>query len=178
MHPALGRGDAVGVTVDALVVAGVPLDGDVERLVLLVLVLVVAHLAEQRFLRRVEVLHEVDDAALVLVRDPLLLVRALVVEDDLQPAVQERHRLQTLEHRADDEFGALGDEDRRIGPERDGGAGLSPSPGRRPDDLHLALRLAALGVLLAVAVTATVDLDDQPFGERVDDADADTVQAA
>ena len=33
VHPALGRGDAVGVAVDALVVAGVPLDGDVERLV-------------------------------------------------------------------------------------------------------------------------------------------------
>ena len=36
--------------------------------------------------------------------------------------------------------------------------------GRRvADDLELALRLAALGVLLLVALAVLVDLDDQPF---------------
>jgi hypothetical protein len=55
--------------VDALVVAGVPLDGDVERLAIgVVLVFEVGDLGEESFLRGVEVLDEVDDAALVLER--------------------------------------------------------------------------------------------------------------
>ena len=55
---------------------------------------------------------------------------------------------------------------------------MRPRAGVSPDDLHLALRLAALGVLLAVALAVAVDLDEQPLGQRVDDADADAVQAA
>jgi hypothetical protein len=43
----------------------------------------------------------------------LFLARALVAEDDLEALVEEGHRLQALEHRAADELGALGDEDRR-----------------------------------------------------------------
>ena len=105
-------------------------------------------------------------------------LRPLVDEDDLEAPVEERHRLQTLEHGAGDELDALGDEDRRIGPERDRGAGLAATAGRAADDLHLALRLAALGVLLPVALAVAVDLDDQPLGQRVDDADADAVQPA
>ena len=54
----------------------------------------------------------------------------------------------------------------------------APPCRRAPDDLHLALRLAALGVLLPVALAVPVDLDDQPLGQRVDDADADAVQSA
>ena len=46
VHATLDGGDAVGVAVDALVVAGVPLDGDVERLVVgLVFVFEVGDLA-------------------------------------------------------------------------------------------------------------------------------------
>ena len=55
---------------------------------------------------------------------------------------------------------------------------VRPRAGRRADDLHLALGLAALGVLLAVVVAVAVDLDEEPLGQRVDDADADAVQAA
>ena len=145
---------------------------------LLVAVLVVADLGEQRLLGRVEVLDEVDDATLVLVGDLLLLLRPLVGEDDLQAPVQERHRLQPLEHGAGDELGALGDEDRRVRPERDGRAGLATARRRVADDLDLALRLAALGELLAVALAVAVDLDQEALGQRVDDADADAVQAA
>ena len=43
----------------------------------------------------------------------LLALGPLVVEDDLEALVEERHRLQPLEHGAGDELGALGDEDRR-----------------------------------------------------------------
>ena len=75
VHATLDGGDAVGVAVDALVVAGVPLHGDVEHLaVVLVFVLELADLGEQRLLGGVEVLDEVDDAALVLVRRPAVRV--------------------------------------------------------------------------------------------------------
>ena len=123
-------------------------------------------------------LDEVDQTALVLVGLGLLLVGSLVGEDDLEALVEERHRLQPLEHGAGDELGALGGEDRRVGPERDRGAGGATALGRLADDGHLALRLAALGVLLEVALAVAVDLDQQPLGEGVDDADADAVQAA
>ena len=125
-------------------------------------------------------LDEVDQATLVLERDLLLLALALVGEHDLEALVEERHRLQPLEHGAGDELGALGGEDRRIGPERDGRAGRAADAARLrclADGLQLALRLAALGVFLVVARAVAVDLDDEALGQRVDDADADAVQA-
>ena len=103
---------------------------------------------------------------------------ALVDEDDLEALVQERHGLQTFEHGAGDELDALGGEDRGIGPERDRGAGLAATRRCVADDEHLALRHAALGVLLTVVLAVAVDLDDQPFGQGVDDGDADAVEAA
>ena len=107
--------------------------------------------------------------------------RALVAEDDLEALVEERHGLQPLEHGAGDELGALGEEHRGIRPERDRRTGLARQRTTRrrvADDDHLALRLAALGVLLMVALAVLVDLDDQPLAERVDDADTDAVQTA
>ncbi len=178
VHPALGGGDAVGVAVDALVVPGVPLHGDVEHLAVVVDVLEVADLGEQRLLGGVEVLDEVDDAAAVLVGDLLLLLRTFVDEQDLQAAVEERHRLQPLEHRAGDELGALGDEHGRVRPERDRGSGLATAGRCRADDFELALWLAALGVLLTVVLAVAVDLEQESLGQGVDDADADAVQAA
>ena len=47
----------------------------------------------------------------------------------------------------------------------------------RPDGLHLADRIAALE-LLPVDVAVAADLGDEALGERVDDGDADAVQAA
>ena len=103
---------------------------------------------------------EVDDAAGVAVDDRLLLVvGALVLEADLEALVEERHHLQALEHGGGPELGALGVEDRRVGPEGDGGAGAAP--GRLADDLELALGLAAVGELHAVVVAVAVDLDDR-----------------
>ena len=77
-------------------------------------------------------LDEVDEAALVLERDLLLALRTLVLEDDLQATVEERHRLQPLEHGAGHELGALGEEDRGIRPERDGGTGRAARAGVDP----------------------------------------------
>ena len=52
-------------------------------------------------------------------------------------------------------------------------------PRRRGPDLgELALRLAALRVLLLVPRAVLVDLDEQPLGERVHHGDAHAVQAA
>ncbi len=177
MHATFDGGDAVGVAVDALVVAGVPLHGDVEHLALvLVLVLELAHLGEQRLLGGVEVLDEVDDAALVLVFDLLLASFALIRERDDQAPVEERHRLEAFEDGTGHEFDALGGEDRRVRPERDRRAGGPPPPGGVADDGHLALRPAALGVFLAVVHAVAVDLDDQALGERVDHRHTDAVE--
>ena len=68
VHAALDGGDAVGEAVDALVVAGVPLQGDLDLAVVLG-GLEVGHPLEQRLLGGVEVADEVDDAAGVLVDD-------------------------------------------------------------------------------------------------------------
>jgi hypothetical protein len=126
----------------------------------------------------VEVLDEVDQAALVLVRVLLLLVGPLVVEDHLEALVEERHGLQPLEHGASDELGALGGEDRGVRPERDRCPGCAAALGRVTDDAELALRLAALGELLEVALAVAVDLDRQPLGQGVDDGDTDAVETA
>ena len=102
---------------------------------------------------------------------------AQVLEHDQQALVEERHGLQTLEHGARDELDALDREDRRVGPERDGRPGGATPSGVVADDLHLALRLAALGVLLAVALAVAVDLDDEALGQGVDDRHTDAVEA-
>ena len=118
VHPTFGSFDAVRERVDPLVVAGVPLHRDLDLLGLF-LHLVPNGLAEQRLLRVVEVLHEVDDPAVVFELLLLLPVRALVDESDVEPVVEERVRLKTLEDRLRAELDALCREDLRVGPERD-----------------------------------------------------------
>ncbi len=108
MHPALNGGDAVGEGVDRLVVAGVPLQRDLDLLALLGL-LERRNLAEERLLRRVEVLDEVDDAAVVLVGGLGDGVRALVDEADLEALVQEGHDLHALDDGLGAEFGLVED---------------------------------------------------------------------
>ena len=177
VHATFDSGDAVGITVDALVVTGVPLDRDVERLpAVFVFVLVVRDLAEQRFFRGVEVLHEIDNAAAILVSEFLFLLGTHIFEDDLEALVEKRHRLQTLEHGARHELGALGDEHSWVRPERDGGATLATTRRSGTNLGELALRLAALGIFLLIARAVLVDLYQQALAERVDHADADTMQ--
>ena len=83
---------------------------------------------EERLLRRVEVLHEVDDAAGVLERLVDDRIDALVTEADLEALVEERHLCEALEDRLGAELGLF--EDRRVGPERDGGAASFDDPRR------------------------------------------------
>ncbi len=173
VHAALDRRDAVRERVDALVVAGVPLEGDFDLLAGFGL-LVEADLAKEGLLGVVQVAHVVDDAAVVLVRLFRLTSGALVDEADLETAIQERHDLQTFGDRLRAKLDVV--EDRRVGREGDRRAGATARC--RPGDLQLALRLAAVleGHLIVVAVE--VDLEDQFGRERVDDRDADAVEAA
>ena len=69
-------------------------------------------------------LHVIDDAARVAVGLLRLVLGALVLEADLEAAVQKRHDLQALEHRLGPELGLL--EDAWVRPERDEGARASP----------------------------------------------------
>ena len=160
---------------NAFVVTGVPLDRDVEHLALF-FVLVVSDLVEQRFLRLVEMLHVVDNAALVLEGDFLFLAGSFVAEDDLESAVQEGHRLQTLEHGTRHELGAFGGEDRGVGPEHDGGAGLASATGRGAGRAEFALRLAAVAELLLVSLAIAVDLEGHALRQRVHHRHTHTVQ--
>src|SRR6202043_184284 len=88
--------DPIGERVETLVVTGVPLQRDLDLRALLRR-LEAGHLLEQRLLRRVEVLHEVDDPALVLERLAVRVTGPLVTEADLEPLVEERVLLEPLE---------------------------------------------------------------------------------
>ena len=81
MHAALDCGNAVGITINTLVITRIPLQGYVDGLVGFA-GLVMRHLGEQGFARGVEMLNEVDDSAFVLVRDFLFLVGAFVGENN------------------------------------------------------------------------------------------------
>ena len=175
MHAPLDGGDAVGEAVDALVVARVPLERELDLLVGLGL-LEVGNPLEQGLLRLVHVADVVDDAARVLVDLLLLVAGALVAEADLEALVEERHDLQPLEDRLGPELGALGREDAGIGPERDRGAGAVAR--RLAGDGQLALGLAPVGELHPVALAVAVDLELESLRQRVHDRHAHAVQAA
>ena len=116
MHSAFDGADAVGVAMNTFVVSGVPLHRDVEHLPF-VFIFVVSNLAEQSFLRSVQVLHEVDNAALVLERHVLRLAGALIFEHNFETTVQEGHCLQALKNCAGNKFSSFGSKDDLVGPE-------------------------------------------------------------
>ncbi len=178
VHAAFNGGDAVGERVDRLVIAGVPLQRDLDLLPLLGL-LERRDLAEQRLLRRVEVLHEVDDAAVVLEGGLGHRVGALVGEPDLEALVQEGHDLHALDDGLGAELRLV--EDGGVGPEghRGAGAGLARAAvlGGRPGRGHLVLELAALLELGLPVLALAVDLEHETGGQRVDHRDAHAVEA-
>ena len=181
VHAALGRRDPVGERVQPFVVAGVPLPRDLDVAVGL-RCRERPDVADQRFLARVEVAHEVDDAGLVVERLLVLVTGPLVVEADGEARVQERHHLEAFHDRGRAELDLL--EHVGIGPERDGGAGVTAL--RLRDRPQLPLRHAGidLGALLLrrvdlpVGVAVAVDLEHEARRERIDHRDADAVQAA
>ena len=161
--------DVVGEAEDRLLVGGVPLHRDLD-LALLFAALEVDDLVVHLVLVLVEVADEVLDAALVLEGDAVGLA-ALVDQLDLQAAGEEGGLAQPLGQGLEVELDLF--EDLEVGQEGDAGAVLV---GR------LALgqvghRFAAL-VVLGPDVAVAADLQVQALGERVDDRDADAVQAA
>ena len=179
MHTALDGGDAVGEGVNGLVVPRVPLQGDFDLLTFLGLV-ERGHLAEQRLLRRVEVLNEVDDAAVVAEGRLRHRVGALVDKADLQALVQKSHDLHPLDDRLRPELCLV--EDGAVGPEGDGGAGPRLARGAvlggRAGCSDLPLYLAALLEFGLPVLAVPVDLEQEPRREGVHDRDPDAVQPA
>ena len=157
---------------DILVIAVVPFQRDIDADA-------VAHrrdgdrVGEQRSLGAVEIADEGADAALIvkLMLDPLLVAR--IGKYDSNARIEERELavavLEIFEVELDDLEG------RRAGQEGDLGSLLADR--RRADDLERCLGIAvaeAHEMLFAVAPDGEVE----PFRQRVDDRDADAVEAA
>src|SRR5207249_3086084 len=151
--------DVVREREDALLVAIVVLQRHLDLDVAL-LALEEQHLWMQRGLVLVQVLDELDDPALV--EERMAPRVALVLDDDLEAAVQERELAQAVAERVEREGRVLEDRRRRL--EADDRPGLLRGPGRRE-------RTGRDTVLVALGPLPTVpaDLDLEPLAERVDD---------
>ena len=170
MGAALFGVDVVGVAEDGLAVAVVILDGDLDGAVVLFL-FKIDGLFEQRLFVAVEVFHEVQDAALVAEFVELGGRFALVADGDGQPLVEVGELAQAHLQIIVIEDDRL--ENVAVGIEGDLGARLVGIA----DDGEGALRHAAV-VDLLVDVAVLVYFHFQPFGQGVDDREADAVQAA
>ncbi len=171
VRAALVRVDVVGEREQRLLVGVVPLHRDLD-LADVGGVLQVDDLGVQRLPRalRVQVVDEVDDAAVVLEGGREALA-PLVAEVDAQALGEERHLAEALLERRALVVHRL--EDLEVGQECDAGAepiGLAPL-----DQLGLGrATLVVLGPLVPVAP----DREVQRLGERVDHRHADAVEAA
>jgi hypothetical protein len=170
MGAALVGVDVVGEAEDRLLVGGVPLHRQLDFAVLLVAALEVDDLAVQFVLVLVEMADEVLDAAVVFEDDAVGLA-ALVDQLDPQAAGEEGGLAQALGEGVEVEADLF--EDLQVRQEGDLGAVLL---GRLAFG-QLGHRFAALVVLRPDEAVAA-DLQMQALGERVDDGDADAVQAA
>ena len=122
-------------------------------------------------------LDEVDDAAGVLVRDRLLACSGRSsCEADLEALVEERHHLEALEQGAGQELEP---------PRRRSGSGQNVTVvpcaaaracRRRPSSLPCGLPPLANSMRWRLPSRSTSTIE--PLGQRVDDRDADAVQAA
>ena len=169
MGAALARVDVVGEGEDAFLVAVVVLQRHLDLDVPL-LALEVEDLRVDRRLVLVQVLDELDDAALVEERVGASV--ALVLDDDLEAAVQERELAEAVRQGVEGEGRLL--EDRRVRLEADDRAVLRGLLARG----QRAGRRATLLVALRPHLAAPPDLDLEPLAQRVHDRDADAVETA
>ena len=168
MRAALVRVDVVGERVERLGVAVVPLQGDLG----VDAVFLAAHvdrLFVDADLVRVQMLHERDDAAVVL--EPVALRVPLVVERDDDAAVEKGQLAQPLGQGVEAEYGGL--EDLRVRLEGDFRAATLGRPGC----LQIGRGMAAL-VTLLIDLAVAPDFEIEGLGERVDHRHADAVQTA
>src|SRR6266545_1049872 len=166
--PTFARIDVVGERENALLVTVVVLQRHLDLDVVL-LALEEEHLGMDGRLVLVQVLDELDDAALVEERVGALVT--LVLDDDLETLVEEGHLAEAVRQRVEGERGLL--EDLRVGLEANDRAVLRGLLSRR----EVALGRAIL-IPLRPDLAAPPDLELQPLGERVDHRDPDAVQAA
>ena len=171
MRAAVALGNVVGEAQHVLMVAVVPPQGAVDRDAVL---LAMDHdgLGEHGLLGAVEIAHEGRDAAFVEQLDVLLLDAAVVGQQDAHAGIQEGQLAQAVLERREVELG-LGEGFRR-GQEGHFRAALV---GRIAHHLQRRIGLAmgeAHEVLLAIAEDGELELGR----ERVDDGDADAVEAA
>ena len=169
VRAALVRVDVVGEAVDRLLVGGVPLHRDLDR-ALVAVGLEEDDLLLDGLLVLVEVADEVLDPALV-VELGLGALGAQVGQRDAEAAGEEGGLAQALLERRELEVERL--EHLGVREEGDDRAGLV----RRLALLQRALRHAA-SVGLAPGVAVALDLDVELLRQRVDDRDADAVEAA
>src|SRR5919201_4191577 len=162
MRAAFDRVDVIGEREDRLLIGVVPLHRDLD-LTLVAFALEVDEAAVDRILGLVDVRDEVLDATLVVELDGLA-VSALVDQFDVQPAREKRGFTQALRDRPRLDVELL--EDLGIGKKRDRRSGVLAV--ELPDDLHIALRNAALE-LLAIRLPVAPNPRDEPLGERVHD---------
>src|SRR4051794_10655590 len=160
--------DRVGEAEDVFGIAFVPLQRNLDPFTV-ALVADEDRVVVQRRLVLVQILHERDDAAFVA--ELVMLLRAVVVNLDVHAGVEERQLAQALRERV---VVHLGDgEDRRIRFEHDARAAFR----RFLAALDRRDRNAAL-VSLTPDVAVAMDLELEPFGQEVDDRNADAVQTA
>ena len=171
VRAALMRVDVVGERQQRLLVGVVPLHGDLD-LADLARVLHVDDLVVQRRAGAlaVEVVDEVDDAAVVLERD-LKALAALVAEVDAQALRQEGHLAEALLEDGAVVLDRL--EDLEVGQEGDARAA---AVGLLALGQAVHGRAALVGLLVLVAVAP--DREVEPLGQRVDHGDAHPVEAS
>ena len=165
---AFGRVDVVDVGVDVFGVLGRVLQGDFDGDAFAV-AFDVEDIGVDRLAGAVEVLDVLAEAVVVLVR--FFFAGAVVGDGDADALVQEGQLLHALLERGEDELRVR--EDLRVGFERGFGAAF----GGVADAADVGLGDAAF-VLLVVDLAVAADFDFAPFGEEVDDGDADAVEAA
>jgi hypothetical protein len=167
VRAALARVDVVREGIHVLGVAVVVLEGHFEHDAALL------YFNEDRLVERrlgaVQMLHEGDDAALVL--EDLLLLLALVLERDFETLVEEGQLAQALGQDVEAVLGRLEDLAVRL----EGHHG--PAFLRLAGDFERRGRLAPFVPLLE-DLAVLPDFQFEPFREGVDDRDADPVQAA
>ena len=169
VRAALVRVDVVGEREDRLDVLGVPLHRDLD-VALVVLALEVDDVLVDRVLGLVHVRDEVADPALVVELDrspPARSSVSVIRRPRVRNAVSRRRcDSVSVDHSISSKISASGRNEIVV-----------PVSCRDADRLHVGVRHAARE-LLAVDLPVAVHLGDEPLGERVDDGDADAVEAA
>src|SRR5205807_424975 len=168
VRAALARVDVVREREHGLLIAVVVLERHLHHRVALAR-LEVEHLGVDRRLVLVHVLDELDDPARVV--EDVLSIIALVLDRDLQTAIEERELAEAVGQRVERERRLL--EDLRVRLEADDRPVLARLLARREFPLRDP-ELVALGPDAA----RPADLELEPLAERVDHRDADAVEAA